>query len=470
MTYGPLRHYTAGVLDATVVDPRFGTGATPTQPTGWGGGGGSGPWVDAAAIGMVGDGTTDNTGAWNSAMAALAPAGGTLVIGPGVFAFASAPNHIPGGVRVVGSGNNNAANTTLGALPATGTILRATATMTRLIQMGEEVSGGQLAVGNRGAEIGHLTIDGNLLADTAYRTCGGRTVAYQVQIIQGAINTALLDGQNCVLSQARISGYDNGTPLNINNTYDCKVFDCQIFGSGAGLPVVRISGNHTMFSRNHVWNGATVGAGPGCGLMNVRGQGQSIVGNTIEDGSNGGPELRLDQDFADSVIVGNLFYTRDDGVPVMATNGGTVRNVFSGNVIHGTGVASYSTLMKVDSAIAGWQITGNVGYKVDAMFTGTQAASVGSQASNNSFTTTAGGKLLSNNDGRAALNGTGSATSFTIPHGLGVAPRTVQVTPGSAAATGAHHVTADATNLTVTYDTAPATGTGNVVIDWTAHA
>jgi hypothetical protein len=75
-----------------------------------------------------------------------------------------------------------------------------------------------------------------------------------------------------------------------------------------------------------------------------------------------------------------------------------------------------------------------------------------------------------NNQGRNVFSGTGSATAFTIPHNLVSSPNLnkIQVTPGSAAANGNFHVTADATNITVTYGTAPASGTNNVVLYWMA--
>lgn len=68
--------------------------------------------------------------------------------------------------------------------------------------------------------------------------------------------------------------------------------------------------------------------------------------------------------------------------------------------------------------------------------------------------------------GLSVQNGTGAKTAFTIAHGLGAAPTHVAVTPGSAAAAGPFYATADATNLTVTYLTAPTTGTGNVTLNW----
>ena len=70
--------------------------------------------------------------------------------------------------------------------------------------------------------------------------------------------------------------------------------------------------------------------------------------------------------------------------------------------------------------------------------------------------------------GRASFNGTGAQTAFVIPHGIDTAPAAVNVTPGSSAASGAHYVTVDATNITVTFSAAPGSGTNNVVLNWAA--
>jgi len=83
------------------------------------------------------------------------------------------------------------------------------------------------------------------------------------------------------------------------------------------------------------------------------------------------------------------------------------------------------------------------------------------------------------NRGTATFSGNGSNKVFTIPHGLdaaplycipfpAVAPTFVDVQPASTDAKGDYYITADATNITVTYGTAPASGTNNVVLRWIA--
>lgn len=71
---------------------------------------------------------------------------------------------------------------------------------------------------------------------------------------------------------------------------------------------------------------------------------------------------------------------------------------------------------------------------------------------------------------QATFSGNGTTTAFVIAHGLGSTPVLVNLTPGSAAANGAFYATADATNITITYTAAPASGTNNVVLWWEAEA
>jgi hypothetical protein len=76
---------------------------------------------------------------------------------------------------------------------------------------------------------------------------------------------------------------------------------------------------------------------------------------------------------------------------------------------------------------------------------------------------------VTENSGTATFSGNGSQTQFTIPHGLAGAPISWRVEAGSADAKGNKYVTADATNLTVTFATAPQSGTNNVVLVWQAE-
>lgn len=69
--------------------------------------------------------------------------------------------------------------------------------------------------------------------------------------------------------------------------------------------------------------------------------------------------------------------------------------------------------------------------------------------------------------GRFTASGTGVATSIVIPHSFtGISAASIAfVTAKNAASIGPFSVTTDATNITITYTTPPASGTGNLTYD-----
>lgn len=73
--------------------------------------------------------------------------------------------------------------------------------------------------------------------------------------------------------------------------------------------------------------------------------------------------------------------------------------------------------------------------------------------------------------GTLTYSGDGTSTTKTIPHGIIGTPTFFQVTPSSidSGNAGIKYVTANATNLTVTFNTAPITGTNNVKLTWKAE-
>jgi hypothetical protein len=88
---------------------------------------------------------------------------------------------------------------------------------------------------------------------------------------------------------------------------------------------------------------------------------------------------------------------------------------------------------------------------------------------NNSVVTKAGVKLLSSNRGRSTQSGNGATTVFNIAHLLSDTPQTWSVVPRVALAAPNFIVTADATNLIVTYATAPPSVASNVDLTWSAE-
>jgi len=76
---------------------------------------------------------------------------------------------------------------------------------------------------------------------------------------------------------------------------------------------------------------------------------------------------------------------------------------------------------------------------------------------------------VTENSGVATFSGDGTTTAFTIPHGLAAAPSVGKLEAKTADAAGDKYWAADASNITVTFITAPPAGTDNVVLSWMAE-
>jgi hypothetical protein len=71
--------------------------------------------------------------------------------------------------------------------------------------------------------------------------------------------------------------------------------------------------------------------------------------------------------------------------------------------------------------------------------------------------------------GTATASGDAVNKVFTIPHGLGgVVPSGITVEDGSVNAIGARVITANTTNIIITYEVPPPSGTNNLSWVWTA--
>ncbi|MCV9886234.1 right-handed parallel beta-helix repeat-containing protein [Metabacillus halosaccharovorans] len=70
------------------------------------------------------------------------------------------------------------------------------------------------------------------------------------------------------------------------------------------------------------------------------------------------------------------------------------------------------------------------------------------------------------NEGFSTFSGTGSQTTFSIPHGLGVQPKGGVVTPCTSDAANHIYVSFDSTNINIVFKIAPVTGTNNLKFSW----
>jgi hypothetical protein len=76
---------------------------------------------------------------------------------------------------------------------------------------------------------------------------------------------------------------------------------------------------------------------------------------------------------------------------------------------------------------------------------------------------------VTENSGKYQISGDGHTTTFNIAHGCSTTPTSAQVMPGHADARADHHISAiDGTNITVTFASAPPSGTNNIVLYWRA--
>jgi hypothetical protein len=157
----------------------------------------------------------------------------------------------------------------------------------------------------------------------------------------------------------------------------------------------------------------------------------------------------------------NLVLTTNNGFRVGNSNGAPGKYVplFRG----GNGTMVTTTTLRVDSAT-------NIPEVTDLKIVNTPATSTGSY---DILTRNATGAVEKINlstilpSARYAASGNGSSTSITIPHGLtGITSNSlIWVTAKNATSSGFTFVTTDATNITINYSVAPASGTNNLSYD-----
>lgn len=198
-------------------------------------------------------------------------------------------------------------------------------------------------------------------------------------------------------------------------------------------------------------------------------KGITIKNNRIYNSNRGGIKVRLLDGFQ---IVGNKIY--NSGQVTLASaitieffnpgsgNIGCLNGVVDGNICtdtQGTKTQNYGIEVSPSAVTDYLTIINN-------MVNGNKTAGMSTNNGPNNIVRNNQG-YVTENGGTSNQNGNGSLTTFTIAHGLARTPRRISVTAGSAAANG-FSATFDATNITVTYTTAPASGSGNVVLIWEA--
>lgn len=454
---------------------------------------GSLSWTDSRVGGVLEDPTTvvtpqDQTTTWNRAMDLLSRSGGELFIGQGIIGLGGTTAPVPGGARVRGTGFDYSDPSQVA--PARGSVIRALGVMDRLVQLGPDGAGSSVAAANTGGSIASLSVDGRNLAKTVIKTAARRNYIDNCQVYSGSERALWFAGQNSYLIGKSVVYQDNiGDVVLIDSYYDHKLFDAEIRGPGPTGAAVRLQGllDDITISRCHMWAGGNGIGRPAQGLIvfDTVTAGGSISDVNISDNiiegvygpeivmlATGGPAAGI---YAVKISGNNMFNAgiEDAKYPVIAASGpGSIADVvIEGNTARASNATSrYKSWIDYGTApgFSGrWLFANNAGRFFANVLSGVTPPQppVMTAASSILLGSTA---RYTRNQGRKALDGTGTQTAFTIAHGLDSAPGWVDVTAGSSAAASTFYVTSDATNIAVTFSAPPAAGTGNVVLNWQA--
>jgi hypothetical protein len=314
-----------------------------------------------------------------------------------------------------------------------------------------------------------------------------RNTTYSVIIIEGGNDHYL---SNIIADNPATSQPFAG--LRIVGSYSTWVHNCDFIHCGIGLLIDPRIGETVewLFFTNCAFdsgdningnifisedNGGTVrgltfvncwsGSGAGIGVQIKGGKGIRFIGLKCVNNRGHGFLFQggVNNSLEDSEIISNdTDNTGEHGVAVAAgVSGFRIINNRIGNIWGVPGYQRYGILL-VSPVGDNYQIIGNdVRDNVLGGMAGVVTGPTRIVKNNIGFVT--------ENRGVAIFSGNGTQTTFTIPHGLSGTPSSWRVEAGSSDAKGDKYVTADATNLTVVFATAPPAGTNNVVLVWSAE-
>lgn len=428
--------------------------------------------VTDAAYGAVGDGITDDTAAFVAAIAAVAVAGGVVFVPPGVYLVDCDALTLPGGVTLMGTGVNPAGGYAGSSVlaPTKGSIIRARGAGTRVVKVGDfytdVLDSDSFQAIHTGAALANIIVDGANLATNAVEVIGARWRISDSQIWRGSsVGLLISGGQNGYAERCVVGQDDRGIGVHFSDQPDNKLFDCQV--RGATTARVRISRGNTSILRCHIFPNSTDQTGPDVSIdadvNSVR-----IHDNEFGSPAQTGDHIVVNENCTNISIKNNQAYVTSSSAPAISfvklDGTGISHFACEGNTVWRSGATGYTAIVrKVNGAsVAYATVVGNIGEGVDAIWTGFTPGNFSANICKNA----AGTAVRDRTHGKATLSGDGATTAFTIAHGMGAAPAWVSVTPGSAAAGAAHHVTADATNVTVTFAAAPASAADNLVLYW----
>jgi parallel beta-helix repeat protein len=322
---------------------------------------------------------------------------------------------------------------------STGSGISVARAYTCTIQDNTIIGGGKLGInvdiwkmGDLGETMNNLTLQGNNI--------------YQVHRQGIYINANLLTRINQVtLSENVINNYQTGYNYADGSSY--TLYSGIDFGSNTRIQSLTAVGNSVYQDTDNtiiISTGLPLGKKVGQNAMNLPSTVDYVV-NCVITGNElayGGQFASLNNDDKPqfTTISGNSIF----GKRIMyasAVPTGTVKQYYRGDIIFNTAPSQGGSI--------GWVCTasGKVGTWVEF------------------------GSVKQQRSGQLVYNGDGSSTTKTIAHGLSATPtayfvQAVSIDAGNAVV---KRVTADSTNLTITFATAPIAGTNNVTLNWRAE-
>lgn len=340
-----------------------------------------------------------------------------------------------------------------------------------------------------------LNVDALNGASSAVYMYGRRARVKDCTIWRGVAQGVLLGSQNSWLDGCRIGQMNQGHGVNVA-AGDCKIVDNDIRNSGnashqiyvPNAQNVTIQGNHLYKAGgldslssgnagNNIYITSTGTPTSGACAADI-----SIVGNAFD--ATWGAQVVLNVAASSEMhsvnINGNHFFNNglpDNTFPVFqftVASTGILHGVdTSGNVgvSNQNRVGAYTALFNTSNSgtFAQWSAFGNHGINANAVFAG-GAPDAGHLGNSILVSNAASGTTVAygNSHGTFSGNGNGTTTAYTFNHNLAGTPLQFTLSPTNVAAGGIYAWSATSTQITVTYMTAPISGTGDVTFSWTA--
>lgn len=324
--------------------------------------------------------------------------------------------------------------------------------------------GTPFTTGTTGAKVQDLAVDAANLAANGIKTQGRRSRVWRCQAYYATTNAFWLNGQNSHAVEC-IGGNAGVGVVFLSSNNDVKILNCE--GRGGGTAQVQITAPGCNMVGGHYYNGSSTTNVPD---VIVSSGDDTLISGVTFDGT-GGHHILVQPGANGTVdaltITGCLAYqvatafTDNNGAFVRldaTASGSSIQAVtITGNSGKGGPSKRLSSIVSASGTVKGVTATGNAFRYCLKVFSGTTTLVDGARRGN-AVSQDGTTWLYSARDWSTSQTGDGSKVAFTTPHGLADAPQVVTATPASQAAAAPYWVTSDATNVTITFSTAPANG------------